>query len=114
VSNSTTTTGGREYFCFEDLSPGDYVLSIEPPPGYQVGSLSQIPVTLTGAGDVRLDFPVTGAVAQPEDSGENQEGAATSSNRGVVIAIVAGVVLVGGGLAAAYFLLVRRRQADSL
>jgi LysM repeat protein len=114
VSNSTTTTGGREHFCFEDLPPGDYVLSIEPPPGYQAGSLSQIPVTLTGASDVRLDFPVTGAVAQPEDSGENQEGAATSSNRGVVIAIVAGVVLVGGGMVAAYFLLVRRRAAGSL
>jgi LysM repeat protein len=115
INNSFTTTGGRERFCFEDLPAGDYVLSIEAPPGYQASSLDRVPVTLTGAGEVQFDFPVSGAVAQPGNSGENQEGAETSGSRlGVVIGIAAGVVLVGGGLTAGYFLLVRRRPADSL
>jgi LysM repeat protein len=127
VSDSYVTDGMSEPHCFGDLDSGDYEVAVEAPEGYALTGLSQVPVTLSGGGEVTLSFgasPDDGGQADEElsaDSGEmGEEGEAglTGSRQPIrtgtiiTVAAIAGVVLlaVGGGVFA-YFM-VYRRGAD--
>lgn len=118
MSDSYTTDGVSEPHCFSELASGDYVASAIPPEGYRLTGLAELPVTITGGGQIALNFgAVAGGEATTDDAAESaeEEAASSPSNGSPVrtILIVAGIVVVvllaiGGGLAA-YFLIYKRK-----
>ncbi|MEJ2150767.1 MAG: LysM peptidoglycan-binding domain-containing protein [Chloroflexota bacterium] len=124
VSDSYMTDGASEPHCFGDLDSGDYEVTVEAPEGYALTGLSQVPVTLSGGGEVTLSFgasPDDGGGAGEQvsadsgEAGEAGEAGLAGSRRGfglgtiITVAAIGGVILlaVGGGVFA-YFMVYRR------
>lgn len=124
VSDSYTTDGASEPHCFGDLDSGDYEVRVEAPDGYALTGLSQVPVTLSGEGEVTLSFGASsgdvssgseGMSADSGEAGEAGEAGLTGSRRGfglgtiITVAAIGVVILlaVGGGVFA-YFMVYRR------
>jgi hypothetical protein len=117
MSDSYTTDGISEPHCFSELESGDYVASAIPPMGYRLTGLAELPVTITGGGQIALNFgAVSGEETTTGDAETLEEETASRSSNGSparTILIIAGIVVVvalavGGGLAA-YFLIYKRK-----
>jgi LysM repeat protein len=118
MSDSYTSDGVSEPHCFSELASGDYLASAIPPEGYQLTGLAELPVTITGGGQIALNFGAVGggeATTDEEAEPTEEEAASTSSDGSPIrtILVVAGIVVVallavGGGLAA-YFLIQKRK-----
>ncbi len=118
MSDSYTTDGVSEPHCFSNLDSGDYVTSATPPEGYHLTGLAELPVTITGGGQIELNFGVVpseetapGEAAKPAE--EEADTAPTDGSPLRTFLIIAGIVVVvalavGGGLAA-YFLIYKRK-----
>jgi hypothetical protein len=112
LSDSHTTDGLNEPHCFSELPAGDYMVTISPPSGYHLTGLAEVPVTLSGSGEIYLSFgaaPDTGAEAGEAGA---EEPVAASPVRTIltVVGIGAGVVLLVG-IGAVVFMAIRRRRA---
>jgi hypothetical protein len=106
-----TTDGVNEPYCFEDLSPGEYTISVAAPDGYDLVGVSEVPVTLLGGSYVTVRFGVYPIDHLPALEAE------TEGSRGgprTLFVIVAGAltVVAGGGLVA-YALVTRKKVTNT-
>lgn len=117
TSASYTTDGASEPYCFAELESGDYVASVIPPANYHLTVPADLPITISGGGQVALNFgAAVGEEMIAADTEPAEEEAATTSNGSPIRTILIGggivmiVLAVGGGLAA-YFLIYKRKNA---
>lgn len=118
ISDSYITDGVSEPHCFSELASGDYVASVIPPTGYHLTMTADLPVTITGGGQVALNFGAVDGEEAAIDAAESveEEAASPPSNNPPVrmILIIAGIgvvmLAIGGGLTA-YFLIYKRKAA---
>lgn len=108
----TLTTDDEGNYYLDDLPPGDYTITITPPDGFTVVGDSSLDVTLTAAGESRLDQDFEIAAedeATPPDEGDDgapgeddatpPDGEETLPDTGAGVAALAGfgVLLIAGG-----------------
>ena len=111
TSNSHITDGITEPFCFGDLPSGDYMVSVTPPDDYVLTGLSEVPVTLSGSGEIRISF----GAAAGESTSDSEMGPGSSSPLRTILTVVGVVVgalvLLAAG-AAVYLFVIRPRRAS--
>lgn len=116
TSNSHTTDGVSEPFCFSDLAAGDYLISVDPPAGYRLSSIAQMPLTLSGGSEITLSFGAVKAEPEPEAPVEEESGSGginLSGRTGLLIGAAGlGAVLLLGGVVALVVLFSRKRPAE--
>lgn len=107
----TLTTDEEGNYYLDDLSPGDYTITITPPDRYTVVGDESLEVTLTAAGESRLDqdFEVAAeddAVPPDEeddttpDTAPDDEETLPDTGAGVAALAGLGTLLIAGGVAA--------------
>jgi len=114
--DSYTTDGMNEPFCWTDLEPGSYQVSVKPPANYSLTTNKTIIIAVNSGTKTEV---LTGArrggpAPTPTGAGSSSGGGATASSAlgsaaRLLLIVVAVLVLVGLGFGGA-FLLMSRRQ----
>jgi LysM repeat protein len=110
---SHVTDGMSEPYCFEDLTPGSYLIALNPPSGYGATTASAYIVTLSAGKQVTAEFGAAAGFVPPQPAAgqggtlfSDEAGAETDTvagpldpildNLGYIVLGLAGIVLVGG------------------
>ncbi len=110
---SYTTDGESEPYCFEDVAPGNYMVSLTPPDGYGVTTPSTYAISVSAGQTVEAIFgaasgftppqppPVQGVGLFSDEPGTETDTRTSITDlllqySGVIVLGLAGVVLVGG------------------
>lgn len=106
----THTTDGSEPFCFTDLKPGTYIVSVEPASGYKGTSSSRQGVSVAAGQTVNVVFGSIAAGKSPVGKSGDKSGPATTSSLqitppkggaqtgGIIVGIVGIIFLVSAGM----------------
>jgi hypothetical protein len=106
---SHATDGASEPFCFENLAPGDYLVTAGTPDGYHLTGLDNVPVTLSGGGAVGLSFGA--AVGAVEELAEEEREPRSIPTATIGIAAIVGVIAVASLGGFGIYLFTSRQQA---
>jgi hypothetical protein len=94
-SETTTTGSGLEPFCFEDLSEGQYSISVAVPDGYNPTTATSYELSLRAGDETYLGFG-----AQVNSETEAEAPTVGGSNRSPLLGLLGGLLLLAGvGLA---------------
>ncbi len=99
ITDSYATDGITERYCFSDLEAGDYIAAVEPPEGYVLTGLGQVPITLSGSGGVSLNFGASiSETADVGDQGTDAEGGGIGNLVTIVAVVGVAILALGGGI----------------
>jgi hypothetical protein len=108
VSFTETTISGFEAFCFEELTQGEYNVSVAVPDGYNATTVLNYTLIVDPGTETYLDFG-----AQPSSAFADEASSPTSNNTSLLIGVAGALLLLGGIGLGIYAALMGRTRSSS-